>query len=319
MTKDCNKFYLVQSGDSCQGIVTRHGITLDDLYKWNPAVGTTCSSLWGNTHVCVGVVGFTPVPSTTTTRPSSTSTTPGNGISTPTPTQPAMVSNCVRFYFVKSGDSCTAIASANGISTTDFQTWNGLDAGCTNMWANAYACIGLIGSTPSPSSTSRTSTSTTSTRTGNGVATPTPTQPGMVTNCARFYFVKPGDSCAAIVSANGLSLSQFQTWNSLDAGCTLLWANAYVCIGLIGSTPVPSTTTTRPSSTSTGNGIVTPTPTQPGMVGNCNRFYFVKAGDSCAGIAAAQGVLVDNVRRWNGLDAGCTNLWASVYVCVGVK
>ena len=41
MVLDCNEFYLVKSGDSCDAIVEEYDITLDEFYHWNPAVGIT--------------------------------------------------------------------------------------------------------------------------------------------------------------------------------------------------------------------------------------------------------------------------------------
>jgi LysM repeat protein len=57
MTTSCNKFYLVVSGDTCYGITAKYGITLPFFYTWNPAVGTSCLSLYTGNYVCVGVVG----------------------------------------------------------------------------------------------------------------------------------------------------------------------------------------------------------------------------------------------------------------------
>lgn len=42
MVSNCDLFYLVESGDSCQGVSTAAGISLSDFYAWNPAVGTSC-------------------------------------------------------------------------------------------------------------------------------------------------------------------------------------------------------------------------------------------------------------------------------------
>ncbi|KAK7962857.1 LysM domain protein, partial [Apiospora aurea] len=36
---NCNKYYTVQSGDSCEKIEGQFGITLPQLYRWNPAIG----------------------------------------------------------------------------------------------------------------------------------------------------------------------------------------------------------------------------------------------------------------------------------------
>ncbi|PTB35488.1 carbohydrate-binding module family 50 protein [Trichoderma asperellum CBS 433.97] len=52
---DCNKFYLVKSGDSCATIATSQGTTAANIEKWNPGVGSTCTTLWLGDYICVGV------------------------------------------------------------------------------------------------------------------------------------------------------------------------------------------------------------------------------------------------------------------------
>lgn len=185
----------------------------------------------GNSY-CVEVNFGLPRSTTTqpTTVPSTTST--GNGVTTPTPTQPDMVDNCNKFYFVKEDESCADIASANGINVEDFGKWNPkVGAQCTGLWAKTYACVGVLGSTGSP-----TAVPSTTTTTGNGVVTPTPTQPGMVDNCNKFYLVKEGDGCADIITNNGISMEDFAKWNPrVGPRCTGLWAKTYTCVGILGS------------------------------------------------------------------------------------
>jgi LysM repeat protein len=140
----------------------------------------------------------------------------------------------------------------------------------------------------------------------------------MVTNCNGFYFVVPGDTCAGIAQVKGVTTAQLIAWNpAVGAQCTAMWANAYLCVSVIGGTTTTRTTTTT---TSTGNGIATPTPTQPGMVSNCKKFAFVNPGDTCEVIARANGVSTADFISWNtGVGgAACTGMWANVYVCVGV-
>ncbi|KAI0123660.1 muramidase [Xylariales sp. AK1849] len=55
MVSNCGNFYLVQSGDGCWAIANANGISLDDFYAWNPAVGTDCADLWPTYYVCVGL------------------------------------------------------------------------------------------------------------------------------------------------------------------------------------------------------------------------------------------------------------------------
>jgi hypothetical protein len=183
-----------------------------------------------------------------------------------------MVGNCNKFYFVKTNQGCTEIATLNGVSFTQLLVWNtGIGSNCEGLWANTNVCIGLIGSTPTPIPTSsKTSVPPTTATPTNGVTTPLPTQPGMVSNCNRFYFVNPGDGCQNIATANGISVADFVKWNpTVEDNCSGMWANTYVCVRVIGFN-LPSTTTKIPSTTR-GNGVTTPTPTQVSMVTNCNK------------------------------------------------
>jgi hypothetical protein len=172
MASNCNKFTKVNPGDTCDAISSLNGpITIEDFVVWNTGVGgRDCRTLQAGTYVCVGLI------------PGGTPTNPGNGIATPQPTHPGMVSNCNKFVKVNSGDSCDAIAFWNGVAGTEWVIrWNtGVGSDCRTLQANTYACIGVIGGTP--------------TNPGNGIATPTPTQPGMVNYCKKFTKVNPGDT-----------------------------------------------------------------------------------------------------------------------------
>ncbi|KAL6867810.1 carbohydrate-binding module family 50 protein [Trichoderma novae-zelandiae] len=130
MVKNCNKFYLVVSGDGCFDIAAANNIALDDFYTWNPAVKTDCSGLFPSYYVCVGIVGSS-TPSKTT-----------SAIATPTPYQDGMTKSCRGFHLVVSGDSCYDIANAAGISLDSFYGWNpGVGTGCTTLWPGYYVCI----------------------------------------------------------------------------------------------------------------------------------------------------------------------------------
>jgi hypothetical protein len=78
---------------------------------------------------------------------SSSTTTSGSGITTPTPTQSGMVSNCNKFVLLSPGDTCDIIAFFNGpISTGDYIRWNsGVGSDCKNLQAGTYACVGVTG------------------------------------------------------------------------------------------------------------------------------------------------------------------------------
>lgn len=231
MVDDCDAFHYVVDGDTCASIASAAGITTTQLETWNPNVGSSCSGLWLDYYVCVSIVGSTA--STTTSQTATTlvtSTSTGNAVTTPTPYESDMVSNCDEFYYVVDGDTCASIASAAGISLTDFYTWNPLvESDCSGLWLNYYVCVGIIGGATSTTA----SISGTTTSNGNGVTTPTPYETGMVDGCTEFYLVVDGDGCTSIADAADITVTELETWNpTIGSDCSGLWLGYYVCIGV---------------------------------------------------------------------------------------
>ncbi|KAH6688597.1 hypothetical protein F5X68DRAFT_168525 [Plectosphaerella plurivora] len=295
MVKNCDKFHLVKTTTTCQSLMDYFGISWANLYKWNPAIGSSCQSLWANTHVCVGVVGgdSSPPPSTTV----------GNGISTPTPIQEGMVKNCNKFHLVKTTTTCQSLMDYYNIPLANLYKWNpAIGSSCQSLWANTNVCVGVVGGSPAPTTTA-----------GNGVATPTPIQEGMVKNCNKFHLVKTTTTCQSIMDYYNIPWANLYKWNpAIGSSCSSLWANTYACVGVIGGSPPPATTV--------GNGIATPTPIQAGMVKNCNKFHLVKTTTTCASIMDYYKISWDNLFKWNpAIGNNCGSLWANTYACVGVN
>lgn len=313
MISTCDKFYPVASGDTCAAVAAAAGISLATFYAWNPAVGSSCATLEVGEYVCINIIGST---TTAITSTATTITTSGDGVSTPSPIQTGMVSTCDKFYLVASGDTCAAVATAAGISLTTFYAWNpAVGTSCAYLEVGEYVCIDIIGST----TTAITTTATTTTTSGDGVSTPSPIQTGMVSTCNKFYLVVSGDTCAAVATAAGISLTTFYSWNpAVGNSCAYLAVGDYVCIDIIGYTP-SSTTLSTTTTTSSGNGVTTPTPYETGIVSDCDTFHLVSSGDTCTSIASSYGITVADIESWN-LDVGstCTNIWLGYYICVGV-
>lgn len=90
--------------------------------------------------------------------------------------------------------------------------------------------------------------------------------------------------------------------------------------------PVSSTKTLAKTQTPTltnsptpSNGVSTPLPIQPHMVGNCNAFHFVVENENCVTIAAKYAISASQFIAWNpsvGVDSG--GLWLSINVCVSI-
>ncbi|OJZ91028.1 carbohydrate-binding module family 50 protein [Aspergillus luchuensis CBS 106.47] len=178
---------------------------------------------------------------------------------------------------------------------------------------------------------------------------------GLSSSCDAFYYVKPDDSCWAIVNSYG----NFTLNQAVKSDCHGLQPDYYVCIGVTGSTTVASqttlpattvgtrcsnleagywvcvgmsggtsATTTTPTSTSTSTASSTtptssaPSPTQSGLVDDCSTYYQAKSGDSCWSIFNNKYTYLTTslFEEWNpafGLD--CSNLQPGYYYCVATQ
>lgn len=313
MVANCDKFHHVRPTTTCQGILDYNKISLADFVKWNPAVGKDCGSLWKETYACVRVIGYSPSP-VTTTKPSATTTaTSGNGISTPHPIQEGMVPNCNKFHLVGSTTTCQGILDYNKISLADFVRWNpAVGKDCGGLWKGTNACVGVIGFTPTLTTTTKPKPVATTTK-GNGISTPTPIQEGMVSNCNKFHLVGPATTCQGILAYNKISLADFVKWNpAVGKDCGGLWKGTNACVGVVGFKPTPTTTT--------GNGVTTPTPIQAGMVKNCVKFHHIRSTTTCQGVLSYNKIPMAQFFKWNpAVGKDCSGLWKDTHACVAVS
>ncbi|GIJ99590.1 hypothetical protein Aspvir_001724 [Aspergillus viridinutans] len=252
-------------------------------------------------------------------------------VSPPGTAAPGTTADCSEWIEYSSSLTCALIEQLFGMTEAEFEEWNPivteLGTGCA-LISGLYYCVQVnfttvtVSSsnpftTTSGGSTSGTAVATTSAST-SAIATPTPYETGMVSDCDAFHLVVSGDTCATIASSAGISVSNFETWNpTVGFDCSGLWLDYYVCIGIVGG--ASSTAATSTPTTTTGNGISTPTPYESGMVDDCDEFYLVVSGDSCASIASTAGISVTDFETWNPtIGSGCSGLWLGYYVCVGI-
>lgn len=136
MVDNCNKFYYVQHGDTCESIARDNGLTPQQFADWNKDVGgVDCYGLWADVYACVNIIGRTP-----------TTAKPHNAIPTPSPLQAKIIDNCGTFYYVRSGQSCDDVAAANGITSKDLVAWNrAIGSGCSGLYGDSYACVRPVG------------------------------------------------------------------------------------------------------------------------------------------------------------------------------
>ncbi|RWA06976.1 hypothetical protein EKO27_g8135 [Xylaria grammica] len=357
-SSQCSEWIEMSYGLTCAIIERIYGITAAEFEAWNPYVtqlGSSCKMLVGFDY-CVQinfvsvsvststrttlvppstwVPGNTATPTVsatttedTTTTTSVTRTTPsmtsssGTSTTTLTPTQSGMASNCNSFYLVAADDSCYDIATSHGTTPDQFYDWNpAVGSDCAGLWPDYYVCVGIPGSSTSVSTRMTSASATSTTTSGNGISTPTPIQSDIVSDCDSFYLVVADDGCYDVAKSNGITTAQFYAWNpSVGSDCAGLWPDYYVCVGTAGSSIIStSTTKTPPTTTSAGNGISIPTPTQSGVASNCNNFYLVVADDGCYDIATSHGITPAQFYAWNpAVGSDCAGLWPDYYVCVG--
>ncbi|CRK16642.1 hypothetical protein BN1723_003819 [Verticillium longisporum] len=287
MVSNCAQFHLVVSGDWCSTISAKYGIPVDRFLEWNPAALSSCKGLKTNAYACVSIIGWSPSP-----------TNPNNGIQTPLPAQPDVVSNCNQFHLVVSGDRCSTISAKFGIPVDAFLKWNpGALSSCKGLKTNAYACVSTIGYLPSAANP------------GTNFQTPAPTQPDLVSNCNNFHLVVAGERCSTISAKYNIPVAKFLQWNpKAGSNCAGLRRNAYACVSTWGHTP------TQPD-----NGIATPSPTQPKMADNCDAFVMIEPFDACRDVAQSAGISLADFISWNpSVGAGCTSLKPNAYACVSV-
>ncbi|KAI0856210.1 hypothetical protein F4860DRAFT_493672 [Xylaria cubensis] len=166
--------------------------------------------------------------------------------------------------------------------------------------------------------------------------------------------VMNGETCASLAAsignANSTTLAQFLKWNLYVLGlCDSLTPGQYICIsspgtngtftlpdpplgtdadagnqqrGGPGGVVTPTTTVTTTANPVSGGSA--PSPTQDGLVSNCNNYASAVTGQGCYDFATSHNIAPTQLYAWNpvlGLDGiDCTTaLWASEYYCIGTR
>ncbi|KAF3196311.1 hypothetical protein TWF106_005020 [Orbilia oligospora] len=325
----CSETFTAAKGDDCQFISSIYGISVENLIKWNPSLKSPADCdklLQPGTTYCVSVPSTTTktttngTPNTTitktttnsTTKPTTTPapTTPSNGVTTPSPIQSGMVTNCNKFHLVASGQTCQDIMAKFSLTLDLLVKWNpAIGKQCSSMWAANYLCVGVIGGTPTKTTTAAKTTTTAA----NG--TPSPLGANTTKDCKKWALAKSGDTCQTILDRSRdvkSTIKDLFRWNpSVKADCSGLRAGYYICI--VG--PAAPTTTTKPTPANP-----TPSPIQSGQVKNCKTWYFVKDGETCQDVLKKYPkVTLAQLVTWNpAIGKNCATMWAKTYLCVGV-
>ncbi|GMG23368.1 unnamed protein product [Aspergillus oryzae var. brunneus] len=235
---NCNKWHYVVDGDECETIATKYGITLQQFYTWNPAIGSTCRFLWKDNYVCVGITGASistiinnhkrleqeaieltdslditrstiPPTSTAHITTSSAVATPTLPTTTaPSPIQPGTPTDCVSYYEVQPGDDCWGIINKRFTYLTEdqFIKWNPAVGSSCKILLGYHYCVAVKTAQPMPDT---------------------------IDTCKKWHLTEDGDGCWQIQHDFHISPDDFNKWNPhIGADCHALWLGYYICIGV---------------------------------------------------------------------------------------
>ncbi|KAH8194552.1 hypothetical protein TruAng_011287 [Truncatella angustata] len=353
--KPCGRWYSVQTGDYCNLVALKFGITLSDFLFLNPAVNTNCTNLFALESYCVAAVGdintytgrpgfasvtldpsapFTGIPYTD--RPDATNS-PYTRIYTALPEATGTRDDCVHYF---NGDdyqydlagspyasNCELAAVTYDVDLDTFASWN---SGLGNVSDPACAFVKGVrycGSWYLEQANQEVATATTTATDDPSNTSPTPPGPtmsGSPADCNEWAIVTDGLSCTDMASQAGISLDQWLAWNpAVSSDClTNYWLDEAYCIGVSGD----GTTTTGPTTTTVSTGSTTseatpPGPTMTGSPTDCNKWSLVTDGLTCTDMAAQAGISLEQWLAWNpAVSSDClTNYWLGEAYCVGVS
>ncbi|KAJ9211201.1 hypothetical protein DTO166G4_7227 [Paecilomyces variotii] len=185
----------------------------------------------------------------------------------------------------------------------------------------------------------------------NGDTATGTTDPDVTSDCEYWANdISATDTCAELEMYFDATVAELHAWNPslLEDYCVLIEGWSYcvegpavtvtaaastttnTAIPVVGFTEVTDfvTSTTLAAATATSASATTvttysggvPSPTQSGLVGACNEYYYVKSTDTCYTI---QDLYLDftlnEFYTWNpSISTGCVGLEPGYYVCVGV-
>ncbi|KAK1145438.1 hypothetical protein N8T08_004313 [Aspergillus melleus] len=274
--KSCYRWHKVQYGETCRKIANLYSlITLDEFIEWNPEAAVDCNNVFAGWQVCVGVVkpftfnkptsGPVSVPEPTQYTPSGPRTwtlptpfsfsipanfTIGPYTATAMPTYNVQVNttkDCRAWYQVDYTQGCENVVNLFGtFSMEDFVAWNPtLGNDCQGIQNDFWYCVAVPGTPASRTAPQRPPVFPTSLR-----------QPGVASNCNRWWRVLRFDTCDKIVYRNDLEFEDFYKWNPAISwpSCKGLVRDSEVCVGVANnmtitssSWPPNSTSPPRPS------------------------------------------------------------------------
>ncbi|KAF3183739.1 hypothetical protein TWF225_006198 [Orbilia oligospora] len=332
---DCYSWLQARDGEDCISLAARAPIAVSKLVIWNPSLLEDCDNVIPGNGYCIGS-GVTAIPtssssSRTTTTSSRVTTTTTTTTTTftgwPTPSS-GTAPNCITFAYFRAADTCETFVAryaSTGLTQANLILWNTLLKGdCSGLSdiRGHNICIAI-----DPTITPTTTTTTSS--------WPTPSS-GTAPNCITFAYFRAADTCDTFLdrySSTGLTKAKLILWNTLlQSDCSGLSdiRGHNICIAI--DPTMTLTTTSRTSSTSASTlstrttsaspTIVTPLPTQPGMIAGCTFFYLIEFGEFCD--AVVQNLIEDfpdltvaKLIYWNpAVGPDCDGIYRGTYICV---
>ncbi|KAM7196838.1 LysM domain containing protein [Rhypophila sp. PSN 637] len=177
MPSNCNGWHLIGTGDNCDSVASRYGLTRAQFIAMNPSLSQDCSvGFWSGYAYCVRLgppvtitTSSSRITSTTSSTSSSSSTswfnstysiqhpttswsitTPTRANSTwpPTQTQAGQPSFCNYWHLVRAGEDCRDIIRRYGdeqfMSPIDFYAWNpAVQEDCSGLYIQHWVCVGV--------------------------------------------------------------------------------------------------------------------------------------------------------------------------------
>lgn len=239
------------------------GVNTTDLETWNPELSVSLPGTGSAICIVFPMGNYTLVP-----------------VAPPINAYPnATTATCAQYYTVQSGDSCSSIAAAFGLTSNQLSDLNpGLKTDCTNLILGEAYCVFPTYPVSSIDGTG-----------GTGGIPPPPTNVanGTITNgCLECYTVVSGDSCGPIEIKFNLTNTQFFTYNpEIATDCSNLQLGLAYCVK---------------SNVTIGGGGTGPPPTNlaSGSLSNCTEYHTVVSGDNCPLIETTYSIAAVDFFRW---------------------
>ncbi|KAH8710609.1 LysM domain-containing protein [Beauveria bassiana] len=239
------------------------------------------------------------------------------------PYDPRTPSPCTQWYNNDGTYDCASVVSYTKTDLVWFHRWNpSIIYICRNFQKGQSYCLDASRAEPPATEifTAVTTLTPTPTHTTNTLITPSPAQPGM-DNCNKSYALGCEDAYASVSSLFSVSFDSFiKLIGVASRNCSQLTAQNHVGVATFDEGQRANlASATSSATTSAGNGIQTPQPTQADMVGNCNKFHYIGKGNTCGQITSYHRITQEQFARWNPkIGSNCTSLWPDHYACVGV-